>query len=252
MSDFQSKIEFLRKGNFKLGGPILRNTPSRHNLRFMWLDVASKELRWSTSNSPSEDFKRVALSHIQTISRLSYHNHFGFQVDTRNHSIKFWAYSQQARDSWLIGLHEVLGKEEKKRILKDVNKEDTKAEVIQRLLELLRQKTGKSASVEDLPGQLEVLLGQQKSILNAQKEIQRIEEYLKMSQELKDEVIRKQTLTQELEQLVKEKAREVPFHADILLKKRGGEYSKKCLTVTKDELIVRPCLLYTSPSPRDS
>lgn len=106
MAKIVEKQDFLA-----IGGLILRNTPNHSNSRFLWLDPCSKELRWASGLAPSHDFKRVALSHIESISRIAHHEHCGFQIDTRNHNIKFWAFSLEEREHWVKSLLYVMRKD---------------------------------------------------------------------------------------------------------------------------------------------
>ena len=90
------------------GAEVYRTAPTQNNKRFLWLDLKNKELRWSSSEFKTTQHKRIALSHIHSLTCLENPPYAGFQAQTRHHLIKFWIPSQKERDSWVLGVTEAM------------------------------------------------------------------------------------------------------------------------------------------------
>ncbi|CAG9333530.1 unnamed protein product [Blepharisma stoltei] len=98
----------------KKGSGIYKDTKSLQNQRYMWLEYSSGELRWSNHSITQSQFKRIALTHINKLTKIQHASSYGFQLETHHHTIKFWANSQEERDYWFIALNLALDKKENK------------------------------------------------------------------------------------------------------------------------------------------
>jgi hypothetical protein len=111
--------KLLSQNNPRYLGTIgYKDTPEVGNRRYLWIEYITKELRWSVGSVPHNPCKRLSLSNIQSISKVTQSFHHGFNIQSKSHSLLFWLPDEKEVNAWMNEINAFIVPDENSRAKK--------------------------------------------------------------------------------------------------------------------------------------